>query len=122
MWGENSLLQTLVLPKVDLVITHGGNNTVTETFYCGKPLLVLPLFCDQLDNAERIYETGHGLRFEPYHVTEAELLAGIEAVLADELLQRRMHSIGKRIRASNSQSRAADVVESVARNNALLGK
>jgi UDP:flavonoid glycosyltransferase YjiC (YdhE family) len=116
MLGGDSVPQTKVLPLVDLVITHGGNNTVTECFYFGKPLLVLPLFCDQLDNAQRIFETGLGLRFHPYHVTEAQLLQGIEFTLKDKLLERRMKTIGQRIRASNSQASAADLIENVARN------
>ncbi|CAG2114947.1 unnamed protein product, partial [Medioppia subpectinata] len=32
MWGQPFLPQTAILPLVDLVLTHGGNNTVTETF------------------------------------------------------------------------------------------
>ncbi|CAG2112340.1 unnamed protein product [Medioppia subpectinata] len=73
MWGKKTLPQTAVIPLVDLVLTHGGNNTVTETFYFGKPMLVLPLWADQYDNAQRLQETGLGLRLNPFHCTEEEL-------------------------------------------------
>jgi UDP:flavonoid glycosyltransferase YjiC (YdhE family) len=117
MWGAPSVPQTKVIPLVDLVITHGGNNTITESFYFGKRVLVLPLFGDQWDNGQRIFETGLGLQFYPFKVKEEELLQGIETLLKDTLLERRMISISKRIQSSNSQARAADVIENVARNN-----
>jgi len=114
MWGANMVPQTAVIPLVDLVITHGGNNTVTESFYFGKPCIVMPLFCDQHDNAQRLEELGLGLKFRPYQVTENELLVGIEKILADQELADKMKTISERIQASNSQSRAADLIEEVA--------
>lgn len=52
MWGDKFLPQTAILPMVDLVISHGGNNTVTETFFYGKKMLILPTFTDQFDNGK----------------------------------------------------------------------
>ena len=67
---------------VDLVITHGGNNTTTECFHFGKPMVVLPLFWDQYDNAQRVHETGFGVRLPTYAFEDHELLDAVERMLA----------------------------------------
>ena len=68
MVGAQMLPQTKVIPQVDLVISHGGNNTVTETLHFGKPLIVLPLFWDQYENAQRMDELDFGIRLDTYRV------------------------------------------------------
>ena len=69
MWGDRYLPQKELLPQMDLVLTHGGNNTVTETFAQGVPMIVFPLFGDQHDNGQRLHETGYAIKLEPYNFT-----------------------------------------------------
>ena len=84
MWGAEFVPQTTIMPMVDVVITHGGNNTTTEAFHFGKPMIVLPLFWDQYDNAQRVDELGFGVRLDPYRFTDSEMHEAIERLLADE--------------------------------------
>jgi len=99
-----------VIPLVDLVITHGGNNTICETFHFGKPMIVMPIFIDQLDNAERVREFGFGARLNPYLCSRKELLEAVEKMINDRDLANKMTRIGERIRASNSNEKAADLI------------
>jgi MGT family glycosyltransferase len=114
MTGASFLPQPSILPQVDLVITHGGNNTVTEAFHYGKPMVVLPLFWDQVDNAQRIDETGFGIRLSTYDHTQADLLGAVDRLLADRALHARMAAIAARLQGSPGTVRAADLIERVA--------
>jgi UDP:flavonoid glycosyltransferase YjiC (YdhE family) len=115
MTGEGFLPQPAILPLVDLVITHGGNNTVTEAFHHGKPMIVLPLFWDQVDNAQRVDETGFGRRFPAYDFEDGEFLGAIDSLLEDRALHDRMAAMSARIKGSSGTVRAADLIEQVAR-------
>jgi UDP:flavonoid glycosyltransferase YjiC (YdhE family) len=114
MWGEEFVPQPSVLPQVDLVITHGGNNTTTECFHFGKPMIALPLFWDQYDNAQRIDETGFGARLRTYDFEDEELSAAVDRLLADGDLRGRMAAIAQRLQAGPGTVRAADLIERVA--------
>jgi MGT family glycosyltransferase len=111
MWGAEFLPQTKLIPLVDLVITHGGNNTTTECFHFGKPMIVLPLFWDQYDNAQRVHELGLGARLDTYGFAEAELYDAIDRLLGDAALRDRLAAIGRDIRSRDGLRHAADVIE-----------
>ena len=117
MWGEARVPQTTIIPLVDLVITHGGNNTTTEAFHFGKPMIVLPLFWDQYDNAQRVDELGFGVRLETYAFEDRELRDAVDGLLADAALRERMDSIGGEIRARDGKALAADLIEDLGRRS-----
>jgi MGT family glycosyltransferase len=109
MTGAEFLPQPAILPAADLVITHGGNNTVTESIHFGKPMIVLPLFWDQHDNAQRVAECGFGVRMPSYELEDAQLHEAIDR------LQARPNSLlretSARLRQRPGAIRAADLIE-----------
>jgi MGT family glycosyltransferase len=120
MWGEEFLPQPAILPLADAVISHGGNNTTTECFHFGKPMVALPLFWDQYDNAQRVDETGFGIRLPTYEFEDADLLGALGRLLADETLRVRLAAIAARVQASPGTVEAAGLIERLANERAPI--
>jgi MGT family glycosyltransferase len=114
MCGEGYLPQPAILPQVDLVLTHGGNNTTCEAFHHGKPMVVLPIFWDQYDNAQRVHETGFGTRLATYECEPEELTGAVDRLLADSALQARLATMAQRLQRSSGTAEAADLIERLA--------
>jgi UDP:flavonoid glycosyltransferase YjiC (YdhE family) len=114
MVGAEFLPQPAILPLVDLVITHGGNNTTTEALHFGKPLVVLPLFWDQYDNAQRVEETGLGVRLDTYRFTDEQLHAALDQLLGDAALTERLTAVAADAQARDGLTSAADRIEALA--------
>ncbi|MGI5269694.1 glycosyltransferase [Nonomuraea sp. CA-218870] len=116
MWGAEFLPQTKIVPQCDLVITHGGNNTTTEALHFGKPMILLPLFWDQYDNAQRVHELGYGVRLSTYTFTEKELTGALDRLLGDAELRARLAAAGEEIRRRDGLRKAADLIEEFGRS------
>ena len=114
MTGAEFLPQTSIIPICDLVITHGGNNTVTECLHFGKPMIVLPLFWDQHDNAQRMQELGLGIRLDTYRFTDAEMHDALDRLLNDARLRSRLAAAAAAIQQHDGVRRAADLIEQTA--------
>ncbi|XP_053214505.1 NDP-glycosyltransferase YjiC-like [Panonychus citri] len=113
-WGEKYVNQIAILPHCDLVITHGGNNTLTESLYFGKPLIVMPLFYDQLDNAQRIVDKQLGVRLDTYRFTDDQLLTAIEKLVHDEKLYSELEKISFAIKNTKSREQIVELIEQTA--------
>jgi MGT family glycosyltransferase len=114
MIGAEFLPQVSVLPHVDAVLTHGGNNTTTECMWHGKPMLVLPIFWDQHDNAQRVHETGYGVRLPTYSFDDEQLVRALSGLVSDRALRGRSTAAGERLRQRPGTTRAAALIERLA--------
>ncbi len=114
MWGAEFVPQTAVIPLCDLVISHGGNNTTTECLHFGKPMIVLPLFWDQYDNAQRVHELGLGVRLDTYGFGDADMHAALDRLLGDTALYARLAGAAAAIQRRDGVGRAARLIEAAA--------
>ena len=114
MWGAEFLPQASIIPLCNLVITHGGNNTTTECLHFGKPMIVLPLFWDQYDNAQRVDELGLGVRLDTYGFADRELHAALDRLLGDSALHARLARGAEQVRSRDGLAVAANLIESAA--------
>jgi MGT family glycosyltransferase len=114
MFGDRFLPQPSILPQCDLLITHGGNNTTCEGFHFGLPMIGLPLFWDQYDNAQRLQETGFGRRLPTYDGTEEQLVGAVSELLSDEDLAASMRAGAKAIQRDSGRVKGADLLERLA--------
>ncbi len=102
--------QPSVIPQVDAVIHHGGNNSFTECLYFGKPAIIMPYVWDGHDNATRVQETGHGFRFDRYEWTEAELRRTLDTMISDPAMQKRLAATSAHMKSRHGPTRAAAIL------------
>ena len=114
MEGAEYLPQTAMLPHAAVAITHGGNNTVTECMHFGTPMVALPLFWDQYDNAQRVHELGYGVRLDTYGHDPATLVSAVRDQIADGERRSRVAAVSERLTRDPGTLRAADAIELVA--------
>nr|XP_022913467.1 UDP-glucuronosyltransferase 2A3-like isoform X2 [Onthophagus taurus] len=67
--------------KVNLFITHGGLSSTLETIYCGKPVLTIPIWLDQLSNANLLKAKGVGRSILFHEINKENFKAELEEVL-----------------------------------------
>jgi MGT family glycosyltransferase len=107
--------QPSVIPQVDAVIHHGGNNSFTECLYFGKPAIIMPYVWDGHDNATRVQETGHGFKLDRYDWTDEELQQKIMAMVTDKKMKAKLRKTSKSMRAKHGPTKAAKVIDALTR-------
>lgn len=89
--------QGLVLDHADLVVCHGGSGTALAALAAGVPLVMVPLFADQFENARRIAAARAG---QIHPAAAPDITRGIDDVLGDPAYRDRARAIAAEMAAT----------------------
>ncbi|XP_056389673.1 UDP-glucuronosyltransferase 1A1-like isoform X4 [Hyla sarda] len=73
----------LAHPKARAFITHAGSHGIYEGICNAVPMVMLPLFGDQMDNAKRIESRGAGVTLNVLDMTPEDLSDALDSVIND---------------------------------------
>lgn len=107
------LPQVSLLERASVAVTHGGNNSVTESLTSGVPMLVLPFSTDQFAGAADIERAGVGLALPPNTSSPAELRAAVETLLTGPH-RGAAASVGEALRADPGPAIARRTLDGIA--------
>lgn len=79
------LPQMLILKYADLLVGHGGNNSITEALANGVPVVAFPFASDQFFSARAIEENGIGTVCDPNYADVDEIRNKLIAALGCKL-------------------------------------
>ncbi|KAM9006482.1 UDP-glucuronosyltransferase 1-1 isoform X6 [Sarcophilus harrisii] len=71
-------------PKTRAFITHAGSHGIYEGLCNGVPMVLMPLFGDQMDNAKRMESRGAGVTLNVLEMTSADLSKALKTVINDK--------------------------------------
>ena len=114
-----SLPQVALLQEADLLITHGGNNSVTEALTYGVPMIVMPFSTDQFDAAAAIERMAAGVALDPNRSSRPLIAGTVRGLLRNRPTAPTL--IGKRLRTHTGPEVAYDAVRAARRRAASEG-
>ncbi|MFT3925352.1 MAG: glycosyltransferase [Myxococcales bacterium] len=106
--------QDQVLPEARAVVCHGGSGTVLGALAHGVPMVVVPLFADQPQNAERVEAIGAGIQV-PRPASAPAIRAALSRVLAEPAFKASALHVRDEIAALPSIDQAPLAFEQIAR-------
>ena len=110
---ERYVPQTAVLPRCELVVSHGGSGTVLGTLALGMPQLCLPQGADQFLNASAVAAAGAGLALTPAEATVEAVAHAIGQLLEADSYRQAARRVAASIDSMPSADDAAVVLENL---------
>lgn len=104
--------QLELLKRAEIVVTHGGLNTVLEALMEGKPMLVLPIAYDQPAVAARLAWRGVAEVIPAGRITIHRLVSSLQRIVTTQAYRTAALGLQGQIRKVDGLKRAADLIES----------
>jgi UDP:flavonoid glycosyltransferase YjiC (YdhE family) len=110
---ERYIPQSLLLPHVDMVVTHGGHNTILAALNLGLPLVFTPFFADQFPNAKRCTELGVGKMLSKDELSPENVRCAVREVLRDKSYRENTKRIQAEIQGMPGLEQGIKLLESL---------
>lgn len=117
---ERYVPQSLLFPRCDLVVAHGGSGTLVAALEHGLPLVLIPLMADQPENAARAAALGLGRVVGPDERTPEAISAAVRAVLADPAYRASARHVREELASLPGPEYAVALLERLARDKEPL--
>ncbi|WGQ11001.1 glycosyltransferase [Pedobacter gandavensis] len=118
-WPDNFIVsgfvpQAELMPKMDVVICHGGFNTVNDTFINGLPMLITPIAYDHFHTAKLIENAGCGLKIRYKRLRIEDLKQAIFELLENPQYRNAALRIKDTFIAAGGNDKAVELLEEFA--------
>src|SRR4029079_13270435 len=114
---ERFIPQSSVLPLAAAFVSHGGSGALLGALTAGVPMLAIPQGADQFLNAERIVETGIGLRLLPDELSGDAVRAAVRKLVDDGRYVAAVRSHGPAIAAMPSPDEVVPILKGTVRTD-----
>lgn len=109
--------QVSLLPKIDLVIGHGGNNSTNESLSAGKPLIIIPVGGEQGDNARRVEYLGAGIGLDLKTFSGQDVFNTVEQIRGNDTYSSAAKYYGNLLSHRNGPKSASILISSIFANS-----
>jgi MGT family glycosyltransferase len=124
-WPDNFIVngfvpQTELMPHMDMVICHGGFNTVNDTFTNGLPMLITPIAYDHFHTAKLIENSGAGISIRYKRLRINDLRDTVFELLQNPKYRNAALNIRETFTAAGGNDKAVQLLEDFAEAENVL--
>lgn len=124
-WPSNFIVssfvpQSALMPHMDVVICHGGFNTVNDTFTNGLPMLITPIAYDHFHIAKLIEKAGCGISIRYKRLRVEALRQTVFELLENPIYRNAAKEVQTSLLNAGGNNRAVELLENFVQKDSLV--